>query len=392
LHAIRRFVLALLLLVVLAACDTQAPAATGPSVPSSQEGPASVSPSTLDALKVAYVQDLAPEQALDTTLPPLQAIELAFATAASSGRTPAPVEVVAFDTQGDPASIGQIADEIASNPSFIAAVAAPNLHGLGGLVGILGPVGVPLLSLSASDPIRGAAPGTFFRFVAPLAVQASSLAHGVQALQRADGDVCLVVPSDEGARYSKAVRHALSPGSRVIEHAEGDETPMVPLSRCGIIVWTGSGVGGAALALSLEDAPPPSPILIGGPGLREPDFLGEAGTAAEGTVAFCSCADVSTALGLGAQRFIQDYQSEFGTPPGPYAVEAWDAAHMLIGALELDGPSGDGLLARLTSTQRVDGLGTYAFVEGELAQPADAVLVYRVEGGRWTAVEGIANP
>lgn len=384
---------ALALAGLLAGCDSQAPAATGPSAPSATSGPASGSPpATLDALKVAYVQDLAPEQALDTTLPPLQAIELAFATAASSGLQPTPVEVVSFDTQGDPVATGEVAAEIASDPSFIAAFAAPNLGGLGGLVDVLAAEGVPVLSLSARDPVEGAAPGTFFRFVAPLAVQASSLAEGVTALRRSDGDVCLVLPPTDETRFSKEVRETLSPDVRVFEEDAAGGVLEVLSLECGTVVWTGDGVGGAALAVSIEDAPPPSPILIGGPGLREPDFLGEAGTAAEGAVAYCSCADVSTALGLGAQRFIQDYQSEFGTPPGPYAVEAWDAAHMLIEALE-GGGTREGLLVRLASTPRFGGLGrAYAFTGGELTQPADAVLVYRVEGGRWTAVEGIADP
>jgi ABC-type branched-subunit amino acid transport system substrate-binding protein len=212
-------------------------------------------------------------------------------------------------------------------------------------------------------------------------------------LRRSDGDVCLVLPPTDETRFSKEVREALSPDLRVFEEdAAGDVLEVLSL-ECWTVVWTGDGIGGAELAVSIEDAPPPSPILIGGPGLREPDFLGEAGTAAEGVIAFCSCADVSTALGLGAQRFIQDYQSEFGTPPGPYAVEAWDAAHMLIEGLDTGGPSGEGLIARLASTPRFEGLGrAYAFTGGELTQPADAVLVYRVKGGRWTAVEAIADP
>lgn len=381
---------------LLAACDARAPAITGPSGSSATPSPTSPSPSAFDTLKVAYVQDLAPEQALDTTLPPLQAIELAFATAASSGQLSTPIEVVAFDTQGEPTAIGDIAAEIASDPSFIAAFAAPNLGGLGGLVDLLDPEEVAVLSLSARDPIEGAAPGAFFRFVAPLAVQASSLADGVTTLRRPDDDVCLVVPPTDETRFSNAVRHALSPGILVLEQdatGETGEAPEIPLQTCGTVVWTGDGVGGAAVAVTLEDAPPPSPILIGGPGLREPDFLGEAGRAAEGAVAFCSCADVSTALGLGAQRFIQDYQSEFGTPPGPYAVEAWDAAHLLIEALDGAEPSRESLRASIASTSRFEGLGrAYAFAGGELAQPADAVLVYRVEGGRWTAVEGIVDP
>ena len=378
---------------LLAACDTQAPAATGPSVVSPSAGPTSVSPTPLDTLKVAYVQDLAPEQALDTTLPPLQAIELAFATAAASGEMPTPIEVVAFDTQGDPTAIGEVVAEIAANPGFIAAFAAPNLDGVGALVELLGPEGVPVLSLSARDRVEEAEPGTFFRFVAPLAVQASSLADGVNVLRRPDGDVCLVVPPADETRFSNAVREGLSPALRVFEEDAEGEVPEVPSAECGTVIWTGDGGGGAELAASFEDAPSPSPMLIGGPGLREPDFLSEAGTAAEGAVAFCSCADVSTALGLGAQRFIQDYQSEFGAPPGPYSVEAWDAAHMLIAALEGAEPSREGLPARLASANRFEGLGrAYAFAEGELAQPADAVLIYRVEGGRWTIVEAMADP
>jgi len=388
----RRFLPALSILVVLGACDARTPSATGSSSGSPPPSPTSPAPSAFDTLKVAYVQDLAPEQALDTTLPPLQAIELAFATAAASEETPSPIEVVAFDTQGDPIAIGELAAEIAADPSFIAAFAAPNLGGLGQLVELLGPDGVPVLSLSARDPVEGAAPGTFLRFVAPLPVQAASLADGVNVLRPRDGDVCLVLPPADETRFSNAVREGLSSGLRVFEvDAEGD-VPAVPPAECGTVVWTGDGVGGAALASSFKDAAPPSPILIGGPGLREPDFLGEAGTAAEGAVAFCSCADVSTALGLGAQRFIQDYQSEFGTPPGPYAVEAWDAAHMLLDAIQDARSSREGLLARLAATPRFEGLGrAYAFADGELAKPADAVLVYRVEGGRWTPEEAIAD-
>lgn len=384
---------ALALAVLLAACDAPSPGVTGSSGPSATEGSTSPSASTLDTLKVAYVQDLAPDQALDTTLPPLQAIELAFATAASAGRTPAPVEVVPFDTQGDPTTVGGIAAEIASDPRFIAAFAAPNLGGLGGLVESLGAEGVPVLSLSARDRVEGVAPGLFFRFVAPLADLAFSLGEGVMASRSPGEGVCLVPTPTDGTRFSNAVRRALPPGLIMVGEGIAGGAPKIPVPDCGIVVWTGDGGGGAALAISLEDGPDPRPLLIGGPGLREPDFLGEAGRAAEGAVAFCSCADVSTALGLGAQRFIQDYQSEFGTPPGPYAVEAWDAAHLVIGALDIDEPSGEGLLARLASTTRFEGLGgAYAFTGGELAEPAAAVRAYRVEGGRWTVVDGTGGP
>ena len=65
---------------------------------------------------------------------------------------------------------------------------------------------------------------------------------------------------------------------------------------------------------------------------------------------------------------------------------------MVIAALEGAEPSRESLLGDLASTSRFEGLGrAYAFAGGELARPANAVLVYRVQGGRWTAVEGIVD-
>jgi branched-chain amino acid transport system substrate-binding protein len=124
--------------------------------------------------------------------------------------------------------------------------------------------------------------------------------------------------------------------------------------------------------------------LVGGSGLREPGFLELAVAVADGTTSFCSCADVSTSLELAAQRFIQDYQSEYGSAPGPYAVEGWDAARVLIRVLDEGGATRADLVARIATTTAADGLaGAYVFAGGELADPESAIRKYTVEGGRW---------
>ena len=132
----------------------------------------------------------------------------------------------------------------------------------------------------------------------------------------------------------------------------------------------------------------PGTTAIGGDRLLDPAFLEAAGASADGVLATCPCADLSTSTDIAARRFIQDYQSDYGLAPGPYAVEAWDAAHLILQALRGPGASREDVLTALGDTTVFEGLGgTYGFgPDGEPADPEGAVRVYRVEGGRWVPV------
>lgn len=367
----------LLVAGVLAACDTAAPADQRPVASSSADPTAS--PSAPTELAVAFIEDLSPEGALEHVLPAQQALELAFLTASTEEGTP-PVEVVAFDTGGDDAVAADVAREIAADPRFVAAVAAPGLVGQAELVDVLGDADVPVLSLSARGAIEGARPGTWLRLVAPLEAQARALAEGVSTMRAARRGVCVVAAAPDGSTYARDVRRFLAEELVVVDV---DGSADLDGATCGIALWTGAPEGGASLAPVAGG----DPILVGGPGLRAPGFL-QLTAAADGTTAFCSCADVSTSLDLAAQRFIQDYQSEYGTAPGPGSVEAWDAAHVLIRALRDGGTTRADVVRSLAAVTLIDGLaGSFALRGGELAVPASAVRRYRVEGGRWVAVE-----
>jgi ABC-type branched-subunit amino acid transport system substrate-binding protein len=102
-------------------------------------------------------------------------------------------------------------------------------------------------------------------------------------------------------------------------------------------------------------------------------------------VAACPCADLSTSTDLAAQRFIQDYQADFGLPPGAFAAEAWDVAGMFVRAFRAGATSRAQVLASLWGTDRFRGLAnTYVFEpDGELAPGSARVRLFRDEGGRW---------
>jgi branched-chain amino acid transport system substrate-binding protein len=330
---------------------------------------------------VAFLQDLSPEGAPERTLPVLQAVDLAFRTGALDGERPLEVEVVPFDTEGSPETAAAIADEVATGEGFVAAIAAPDLSGQAALVDALSGAGVPLISLSGRGSVGAVRPGTWVRLVAPVEDQARALAETVSNLRRAGSGVCLVAAPPDGTTFARTVRRSL-PGDLEVTEVEG--AGAAAEAGCGVAIWTGDAAGAAELATALAASSPEGPVLAGGPTLLDPVFLEEAGAAAEGAIAVCSCADLSTSLELAAQRFIQDFQSEHGSPPGPYAVEGWDAATLVIAALRAGEPADPDLAAWLATRAEVDGLGgPYPLAAGELAEPGSLVRGFRVRGGRW---------
>jgi branched-chain amino acid transport system substrate-binding protein len=351
----------------LTACEGQAPA-TAPS-PRTTSAPSNEP----IALKVAFIQDLAPEGALDRTLPAFQGAELAFTIASAREGAAFTIEIVAFDIDGSIETGREIAEEIAGDPSYVAAIAAPGLPDQQPIADGLD--GMPFLSLSARGTMLSE-DRAWLRFVAPLRDLATRLGRLAESRRSSRRGVCLA-QADELDPLARYTRRSLSSDVHVTSAKGADD---VTSARCGVVVWSGYGLGAAAIAVGLDA----DMRLIGGPGLRDGDFIEDAGASAEGALSVCSCADVSSSLDLAARRFIQTFQSENGTAPGPYALEAWDAAHMIIGGIDAAGPSRGELASWFSGVTRFDGLaGSYSWTDGELKSPSTFIRTYEVVGGRW---------
>src|SRR5262249_7965682 len=145
---------------------------------------------------------------------------------------------------------------------------------------------------------------------------------------------------------------------------------------CTTVIWAGGPDAGAAAARVLR---PAGVTFIGGDRLLDPDFLSGAGTDAEGAFALCSCRTRSSSTDLAARRFIQDYQSQHGVAPGAFAVEAWDAAHVILRALG-EGRSRTQVAHAIQDVAEIDGLeGTHRLrPDGEPVEPRALLRLYVV--------------
>jgi hypothetical protein len=109
----------------------------------------------------------------------------------------------------------------------------------------------------------------------------------------------------------------------------------------------------------------------------------------------CACVDVSVSTELTSQRFVHDLQAESGAPPGPFAVEAYDAGRLLIGLLE-GGASRERSATGMEDLTRFGGLvETYRFgTDGTRAPESLSVGLWRAAGSRWlpgTAPAGVSG-
>lgn len=395
-----RGLIALGLLVAVATVTCTANGDPGPPAPRSPSAPVSAStttasptPTTTVNLTVAFVQALDGEDAVDRVAPAFQGARLAFSNAEVVAGLPVDVEVVAYDTEGDPARTTEVAAEISSTPGVVAAIGAPGLTEQAVLGDALDAAGVPWISLSGAGSGLGDRGWTGWRrLVADQVVQGTVLAQTADEMKASERGVCLMGDGTAAARsLLGAAGEALQAEVVLRAAVAADQADVasaaasVAEAGCGVVVWGGEEGGGAALRRQLVEEGSRRVTFVGSDRIRDQAFLEAVGSAGEGTLATCPCVDVTTSTDLAAQRFIQDYQSEFGLPPGPYAVEAWDAAHMLIAAFRGGAVSRDAVRTALEAMTTFDGLAqTYHFgLGGDLAEPADVVRLSVVGGGRW---------
>ena len=334
------------------------------------------------------MEDLRDEESRDRVLPAFQGAEVAFATAMLEAATSPEVDLVPIDLGTDPSALGEVIDD----PGFVAAIIAPDVRG-GAPRQELTAAGLAVVDLS---PFGGPATtdvGAWRRLVPPVRIQVAVLAAHVDAAPGARTGVCLLKDAATAVGLLRPTARALK--SDVVLSATvppGETGGLVRRGGCRLVVWDGDGSSAATVVLELAAAGLGRVTLLGGERLRDAGFLGSASNAAEGAVSVCGCADVSTSTALSAQRFIQDYQSEYGLPPGPYAVEAWDAAHVVLRAIRGSEPTREDVRDQVDRAMSFEGLvAVYAFGDdGDLASPVAFVRLSRVVGGRWVPLPSAA--
>ena len=156
-----------------------------------------------------------------------------------------------------------------------------------------------------------------------------------------------------------------------------------------------SSNGGGIIRKQMGDVGLGSVDFLGGDGIQDTQFFTEAGTAGDGaysTVAAPNPADLSSAT-----AFVSAYKAKFGSAPGAYSANAYDAMNIIIqaikGAIQSNGgklptsPSTfrEAVRANVASIHYSGAIGATSF-DGNGDTTNKLLTLWKGSGGKWTYV------
>jgi branched-chain amino acid transport system substrate-binding protein len=347
-------------------------------------------------VKIAFLHDMSVPGSAQTVAPALIGLQLALQEAVDGGDLPVAPEVVGLDVEGDEANASAIAQSVVDDPSYVAVVIGPFWSEPISVGALLDAAGIPTLSLSELSPsLASQGWSSWRRVVAGLPGESAALAAAIHGSSRSVGGTCLV---GDGSSFSEAFGGLLTTDLGTSDIAESDVLPdesalagvvqRVDRAGCGSVAWTGFGPGATLLRTGLAEGGAASVPLFGSSAMKTESYLSTTAGAGDGTVVTCACVDLGSSTRPEVRRFIHDFQSQYGSPPGVFGPEGWDVGGMLLAAFRAGAVDRRGVADALATSNGYEGLAnTYRFAaDGELASPSAGVRVFRAEGVRWLPV------
>jgi branched-chain amino acid transport system substrate-binding protein len=321
--------------------------------------------------------------------------QLAIDEANASGKNKFKVQLVAQDSEGDPAKAPAAATALISDASIVAVI-GPAFSGESEAVNpsfCSATPPMPIVTASASKgTLQTHGWKCWHRIVPNDNVEG---AQGADWLARTGAKKVFVL--NDLSAYGQGVANTMAGELKkkgvavVAKGVDGTTTKnynpiaqTIKASGADAIFYGGYDAQAALLAKALVGAGFKGRTVTGNGG-KSSVFTKDAGSAGNGWYFTCGCQDATTAPS--AQQFTKDYQAKFNTPPSTYSPEAFDAGNLLIDTISK-------VLAanqQVTRTTVLDQMNKENFTgitttiqfapDGELVSKNLIVNLYRQENG-----------
>lgn len=300
------------------------------------------------------------------------------------------VQLVKFDTQGDPAQAPALAQKIIKDACIVGLV-GPSFSGETLATGALyNRVGLPMISASATNPtITTQGWKVFHRAVATDAMQGAQTAKLIKAKYSGKKLIVLDDASDYGKGLADTVRAeaaklgvTVDKGESIVPGAQDYSSTIAKIKTSGAgVVYFGGYYSDAARLVKQIQSAGISAQFISDDGVYAKEFVTEAGAAAKGAIATAPSAPLS--LTKEGRAFQAAYKAAFGQADGVYSAEAYDAANFFLSGIKTGKLDRKSLLAYVKATSFKGITKTLKFgPTGELA--GGAIYAYTVQAdGSW---------
>lgn len=300
---------------------------------------------------------------------------------------PVRVAIDVVDTGGDPnrahsAALRLVADRVVAviGPTFgdEAAAADP----------VFEQAAIPSVTVSAADRDLAARGWRYFhRLIPDDALQGQAIGAFLSKSLHANTVAVLDDSVASSRSLAVSVAEAVSgTGATVLSSDHIDTRPgsidsvlrTVMSEAPEAVFFAGTTAAAVRLAAGLRSAGFAGKLLVGGPGVV--GYVGAPGSAgSEGTYLACGCA--GTDQNPDAQAFNAAYLAQFGSGPGPYAAEAYDATNAILQAVKSGDTTPAAINGFLASVDYAGITRTVRFVpDGDWV--GSTTYLYKVESGQ----------
>lgn len=310
------------------------------------------------------------------------------------------IELVEFDTKGDPAEATTVKDQYINDEEIVGIIGPAFSGETKAVIPALQEAGLPMISASATNKdlptLAPAEGGVFHRVIPDDTFQGKGIGEYIVKTLKAK----TIVLIDDNSEYGKglandtegaikasggavAKRLTVDPKSQDFSAAVNDAKAESP----DVIFYSGYYQEAGRMRKQLQDAGVDA-TFISGDGSLDVGFIEAAGTAAEGALVGCPC-NLATADSPGKLgEFYKSYEEIIGKEPGIYGPEAYDAASIFIEAIKAGNTDRKSILEYLeTEFTSFDGASKTVEFEDNGNVTATDVFVFEVKGGKFVPKE-----
>jgi len=293
------------------------------------------------------------------------------------------IELVEFDTEGDPAKATPVATKMATDDTFLGVMGGGFSGETRATKAIFGDAGLTMISQSATatDLTQEDPSPVFHRVVGYDDVQGAAIAKYLSDVVAAEK--VFVIDNSDAYGEPLAAKVTEELGDLVVasdktQVAQTDFSPTVSKvnsAKPDAIFYGGYIAEAAPLLKQLRDAGVDVPF-IGGDGLYGNDFGKATGPAGEGAVITCPCVPIEDGT------FAEDFEAETGEAPGAYAAEGFDAMTIFLDAIA-DGARTREEVETFVDEYDAEGLTKQIKFDenGDVAVENVVIWAYKIENG-----------
>ena len=305
------------------------------------------------------------------------------------------VEMVEFDTQGDPAQAATVKDRYINDSSIIGIV-GPTFSGeTKAVLPDLQANGLVMVSASATNvllPTTVANQTVFHRLIPDDDVQGKGVADYITKKLAAKKVAYIHDNSEYGKGLAEGTQKLVNAGgaaSALIDAIDpkaqdySSAVNKVKAAAPDVIFYGGYYAEAGRLKKQLTDAGVKA-TFVSGDGALDPGFIASGGAGAEGAQITCPCNLATVDAGGKLGEFAKKYKALNNADPGTYSTEGYDAASLLVDGIKKGNDTRQKLLDFVEKLESFDGIGKKIAFEANGNITATGVFFFEVKGGKLT--------